>query len=259
MKLIDTHCHLNAETFQNRFDEILHKANAVGVEKCFVVGWNQSSSIDAVKLSQLNPNIFAIIGVHPVDVQSDTDLAWVKELYNQVPSRILAIGEIGLDYYWKKTPEEHQLQTEYLIRQIEIANYLKLPIVIHCRDAYEDILVILKKHKVLRGGVMHCYAGPSQLVEAFVSLGFYLSFGGPITFKKAEDSRKSVLLTPLDRLLIETDSPYLSPDPYRGKENTPENLPIVFKKVVEIKQISEEKLAKTLIDNVTNMFHVKTS
>jgi len=258
MKLIDTHCHLNADTFKTKWEAVIQSSKAVGVADQFVVGWDEASSKEAVRLATLTPSIKAIIGLHPVDVTPTTNLDWIQPLYQTLKDKVIAIGEIGLDYHWKKDPQEHAQQAKMMVAQIGIANELNLPVVIHCRDAYEAILPILKTNPIHRGGVMHCYAGPSQLVPDFLALGFYLSYGGPITFKKAEDARRSVQLTPLNRLLIETDSPYLSPDPLRGKENSPENLPIIFRKVCEIKALPAEHIAQRLLENVEKLFHVKT-
>jgi TatD DNase family protein len=258
MAIIDTHCHLNADTFSHRWQQILNDAQTVGVDHAMVVGWDETSSRRATALATLDPRLHAVIGLHPVDVQPTSSLDWITTLYQQHPSRILAIGEIGLDFYWKKDPKEHELQAQSFISQIHLANALQLPVVIHCRDAYEAILPILERHPVQQGGIMHCYAGPSQLVPRFISLGFYLSFGGPITFKNAHDARMSLLATPLNRILVETDSPYLAPHPFRGKENSPIHLPIIVDKIQETLNISKELLTKTLYQNTLQVFHVKT-
>ena len=258
MAIIDTHCHLNADTFSSRWQQILNDAQAVGVDHVVVVGWDEKSSIRATELASTDQRIHAVIGLHPVDVHSTSTLDWIHTLYHQHPKHILAIGEIGLDFYWKKTPQEHQEQIQYLIAQINIANTLKLPVVIHCRDAYDAILPILEQNRINQGGIMHCYAGPSHLVPRFVALGFYLSFGGPITFKNAHDARASLIATPLNRILVETDSPYLTPHPLRGKENNPTLLPLIVDKVQETLNISKDLLIKTLYQNTLEVFHVKT-
>jgi TatD DNase family protein len=256
--LIDTHCHLNADVFKDRIPSLISEAQQQLVTQCFVVGWDQPSSLRAIELAHQFHTLKAIIGVHPVDLKPDTNFDWLKTAYLEHPEHIIAIGEIGLDYYWKKDPIDHQHQEKALIYQLHLANALNLPVVIHCRDAYEAILPILKAHPVKCGGVMHCYAGPAAMVNDFITLGYYLSFGGPITFKKADEARLSVKATPIDRILIETDSPYLSPDPFRGKENTPSFLPIIFKKVASIKETIEATMATILQENTTKLFHVKT-
>ena len=258
MAIIDTHCHLNADTFSTRWQQILNDAQAVGVNHAVVVGWDEQSSIRATELSTLDSRLHAVIGLHPVDIQPTSSLDWVSVLYQKHPTHILAIGEIGLDFHWKKDPREHEQQTQMFIAQINLANTLHLPVVIHCRDAYDAILLILERHRVQQGGIMHCYAGPSQLVPKFLALGFYLSFGGPVTFKNAHEARASLLATPLNRILVETDSPYLAPHPLRGKENNPTLLPIIVDKIQETLNISKDLLINTLYQNTLNVFHVKT-
>jgi TatD DNase family protein len=258
MAIIDTHCHLNADTFSSRWQQILNDAQAVGVDHAIVVGWDEKSSTQATALANLDQRMHAVIGLHPVDILRTSTLDWITQLYQQYPKHILAIGEIGLDFYWKKEPQEHQQQIEFLIAQIKIANQLNLPVVIHCRDAYDAILPILEQHRINQGGIMHCYAGPSSLVSRFIALGFYLSFGGPITFKNAHDARLSLIATPLNKILVETDSPYLTPHPFRGKENNPTLLPIIVDKVQETLNIPKDLLINTLYQNTLKAFHVKT-
>lgn len=258
MKLIDTHCHLNADPFVESWSSVLAEANQAGVSNFFVVGWDEKSSQKAIDLAKQSKQIKAIIGLHPVDVIEGASIEWILKLYTSSIASILAIGEIGLDYHWKKEFKDRELQMQFLIKQIAIANQLNLPIVVHCRDAYEAILPILKMHPVKQGGVMHCYAGPSNLVATFVELGFFLSFGGPITFKNATEARLALKATPIERVLIETDSPYLSPHPLRGKPNSPANLPLIFNQACETLQIPKEKLEHILYLNTLKAFHVKT-
>jgi len=258
MKLIDTHCHLNADVFDGHHQRIVQEANRVGVQTMFVVGWDETSSLKAIQLAQSYPNIKAIVGLHPVDCVKQPQLDWLKNMVLTNKEHIIAIGEIGLDYYWHKTPEERQRQAQSMIEQIQIANEHTLPISIHCRDAYQETLNILKTHPVLQGGVMHCYGGPASMVHEFIALGFSLSFGGPVTFKNAHEARASVLATPLDKILIETDSPYLSPHPFRGQQNEPSNIIIIFETIAKIKDINTENLETVLFENTKNTFHVKT-
>ena len=257
MKLIDTHCHLNSEDFDQDILEVMQQAKQQQVAHMFVVGWDEKSSLKAIELSQHHRQLKAIIGLHPVESGLKSDLAWIKPLRTQHPNEIIAIGEIGLDYYWKKTEEERIVQERDFIAQINIANELNLPIVVHCRDAYQQTLKVLQLHPPLKGGVMHCYAGPKELVNDFVAIGMYISFGGPITFKNAHEAREALVATPVERLLIETDAPYLAPHPFRGKQNTPAHLPLIFEKVLELTQIDKELLAEKLFKNSEKAFHVK--
>ena len=258
--MIDTHCHLNADVFKDRVDTIVQAARKLGITMMFVVGWDEPSSEEAVRLSKTFPWIKAIIGLHPVDSLPFTprDLSWIESLAKNNPENVIAIGEIGLDYYWHKADEERKHQTDIFLAQIDIANRLNLPIVIHCRDAYTEILTTLKTVKTLPKGLMHCYGGLPEQVPAFLSLGFDLSFGGPITFKNGHQARESLKQTPIHRLHIETDSPYLAPHPHRGKENTPLFLPLVFEQVQHIHNQSHNELEEQLNKNVYDLFHVKT-
>ncbi len=258
MHLIDTHCHLNSDQFSQRWQEVVQQSIQQGVGRFFVVGWDELSSRQAVTIAIQEPKVKAIVGLHPVDVSLTYDLTFIHSLVQQHQDKIIAIGEIGLDYHWKKDPKDHELQARVFVEQIDLANQLNLPVVIHCRDAYEAILPILESHPVKQGGVMHCYAGPSHIVERFIALGFYLSYGGPITYKNADEARQSVSKTPIDRLLIETDSPFLSPHPLRGKQNSPINLPIIFDKLKMLTQLPTDQLTKQLYDNTLKAFHVKT-
>lgn len=258
--MIDTHCHLNADVFEGRIQSYLDEAKFAGVEMMFVVGWDERSSRKAVELAQCYPNLKAVIGVHPVDTSSinKKDLEWIKNLATQHPKEVIAIGEIGLDYYWQKGDQAQRHQKDLFVAQLELAYQLALPVVIHCRDAYQDILHLMREQPSLPKGIMHCYSGSPDDVIHFLNLGFDLSFGGPVTFKNAHDARESAKRTPLDRLHIETDSPYLTPHPFRGKENQSSKLPLVFEKICDIHGINNETLDKQLKENAFNLFHVKT-
>lgn len=259
MKLTDTHCHLNHDDLLTSLDQVVFNAQQASVSQMFVVGWDKESSIKAISIAKKYPFIKAVVGLHPVDSQIDSNLSWIPQLIQENREFVVAVGECGLDYHWKKEKAEHALQKKHLIEQIQIANQFALPIVIHCRDAYEDILPILKENPIHHHGVMHCYGGPASLVQSFVDLGFYISFGGPITFKNAKEARDSLKATPLDRLLIETDAPYLSPHPYRGKKNDPSFLPIIFNQTASLISLNPEHLSKILDENVSRLFHVKIS
>ena len=257
MKLTDTHCHLNHDDLFESIDQIIESAQQASVLQMFVVGWDKESSLKAISISKKHSFIKAVVGLHPVDSTPSSDLNWIFDVVKENREQVIAIGECGLDYHWKKETEERELQKKHLIEHIKISNQLDLPIVIHCRDAYEDILPILKANPIQRHGVMHCYGGPASLVKAFVELGFYISFGGPITFKNANEARASLLATPLDRLLIETDSPYLSPHPYRGKTNNPSLLPLIFNEIATLLSLDSDFLSEKLDKNVNSLFHVK--
>ena len=169
---------------------------------------------------------------------------------------MVAIGEIGLDYHWTKEPEKRELQKKCFIRQIEFANEHKLPISIHNREAFEDCLNILKEHKPLYGGVMHCYSGSVELLKDVLDLGLYIGLDGPLTFLNAKTPKEVCENVPLDRLLLETDCPYLSPHPLRGTINEPRNLGLILDEVARLKNLSKKHIADATFKNTCNLFHV---
>lgn len=257
--MIDSHCHLNDETLLNNIDEILKSAKEEGVKYFLVVGYDTKSSQIAVDLANKYKEIYAAVGIHPTDSlkMKENDLEIIKELAIN-NKKVVAIGEIGLDYYWTKEEIDRNKQKQYFIEQIDLANALNLPIVVHSRDAKEDTLKVLKEHKVNNLGVMHCYSNGPGMIDEYLKIGFYISFGGPITFKNAIEPKESVIKCPLDRLLVETDSPYLTPHPYRGKTNEPKYVHLVLSKVAELKNISEEEVNKISDENFAKLFHVET-
>ena len=254
--IFDTHCHLNSEELYNRLDEVLENAKKVGVNKFLVVGWNKESSLLAVELAHQYEGIYAAIGFHPTDIDGVSD-----EDYNQVMSlvddpKVVAIGEIGLDYHWVKDPEQRNKQKEWFIKQIDFANQHKKPISIHNREAFEDCLNILKEHKPLYSGVMHCYSGSVELLKDVLDFGLYIGLDGPLTFTNAKTPKEVCYDVPLDRLLVETDSPYLSPHPLRGTVNEPANIALVIDEITRIKGISKKHILEVIYENSCKLFHV---
>ena len=256
--MIDTHCHFNADVFEGRVEHLIHEAKALGVQQFFVVGWNQSSSEKAIQLAQQFPEVKAIIGLHPVDTENTQDISWLAPMIEAHREHIVALGEIGFDYYWHKDPDQQKIQAQIFDQQLVIAEEMKLPIVIHCRDAYDALLDHLQKRGGTYRGIMHCFGGNVEQAKGFLDLNFDLSFGGPITFKNAHLAREVLQQTPLHRLHLETDSPYLAPHPHRGQENTPLFLPLVFEKACEVLDINASRLENILQENVNKLFHVKT-
>ena len=255
--LYDTHCHLNAEELLPELNLWIQKATQVGVHHMNVIGWDERSSMKAIELSQQYPQCHAVIGVHPVNdaLENIRQLDFIKRYAKT--NKIVAIGEIGLDYYWKKDPLDHQRQQTLFVQQLNLANQLQLPVVVHCRDAYEDVLRILELNRPQYGGVMHCYVGPTPLIPSFIKCGMHLSLGGPITYKKNDHLRTMIASIPLERLLIETDAPYLSPEPYRGKTNHPANVIETFNTIVKHRTESAEMIHTTIYENSLSLFHVK--
>lgn len=257
MELIDTHCHLNDERLYAQADEIVARAIAAGVSKMHVVGYDEQSSRVAIELADRFNEVFAIVGIHPTEVSENIDarLRVIEDMAKH--PKVVAIGETGLDFYWHKEDWQHELQTRYFIAQIDIANRRGLPIVVHSRDAIGATLELLRHHVPKYQGVMHCYSGSAELVPDFIKLGLYISLAGPVTFVNAKVPKQVAVVVPGDKLLIETDSPYLAPHPHRGRQNEPSMLPLVAKAIAEIKNVTFESVCESTTANAIKLFHVK--
>jgi len=253
--LIDTHCHLNDERLYPKADELVTKAINAGVGKMFVVGYDQPSSLLAIELAERHREVYAIIGVHPTETDEGTDYSFLEKY--GAHQRVVAIGETGLDHYWHKEERQHRIQRQAFLDQIDIANRLGKPIVVHSRDAMMATLEILRANKPSHGGVMHCYSGPKELVNDFIELGMYISLGGPVTFLNARVPKEVAAAVPAARLLIETDSPYLAPHPHRGQQNEPSLLPLIAKAIAAIRGVSISEIERMTTENANALFHVK--
>ncbi len=255
--MLDSHCHLNDEHIYSDRKEIIERALAIGVDTFLVVGWDLPSSKLAISIAKEFPNVYASVGIHPenLDGISDEMLKEIEELAQE--KKVVAIGEIGLDYHWYKEKSEHDNQKIWFIKQIELANKLHLPLSIHAREATEDTYTILKEHTPLYGAVLHCYSGSKEMMDKFISLGLYFGFDGPITYKNAITPKECVIHCPLDKILTETDSPYLPPVPFRGQRNEPSHIKEIFKQMALLKNIDEERLEKQIESNFSKLFHVE--
>src|SRR5579863_5739331 len=234
---VDSHCHLDDKRFAVDLDAVLDRAAAAGVTRILTIGTGDGPpEIDrAVRLADLYPQVFASVGVHPHDAAKVTPQTYDDLRALASHAKILAFGEIGLDYHYDFSPRE--VQREVFIEQLRIANDVKLPITIHTREAWEDTMSILRAHYA-GPGIMHCFTGdPAQAHEA-LALGFHLSYGGVLTFKTADNVRESARITHDDRLLIETDAPYLAPIPHRGKRNEPSMMVETARKLAEVRGAS---------------------
>lgn len=249
----DSHSHFNDEKFDEDREDIIKKIFNEGISRTVCVGYNIKQSEFAVKIANNHENIFATCGISPNDVDdfSEDGLKKIEELAQL--SKVVAIGEIGLDYYWNK--ENKDIQKELFIKQIDIANKLGLPIAIHTREAVMDTLQILKEHPVDKKGIFHCCPLNKELIKEGLKLGFYISFSGNITFKNAK-SEEAVSIVPMDKILIETDSPYLAPEPFRGKRNDPRNVKLVAQKIAEIKNLTIEQVAKCTYENANKVYNI---
>ena len=257
MNLFDNHAHLDDEKFNNDREEIIKE---IGKEiKGFIsAGYSLEGSQKAVELSNKYDFIYATCGISPNDIPQSEEELWktVEKIKNlvQINKKVVAIGEIGLDYYWEKDQKRRELQKVAFVKQIELANELNLPIVIHTRDAIMDTLEILKQNEVKNKGVFHCCPLNRELVKEALKLGFYISFAGPITFKNSKNADEIIEMVPNDKILIETDSPYLSPEPLRGKRNDPRNVKYIAKKIADVKGLTLEEVANITYSNVRKIY-----
>ena len=254
MKIIDTHCHLNDETLYKDLENVIGRALKAGVDKFIVVGWDEESSKLAIKIAEQYDFVYALVGFHPENIFDIDDemLRSVLELAKH--PKVVGIGEIGLDYHWTKETERRELQKEYFIKQIDFANKIGLPISIHSREAFNDTLEILKKHKPLYGGVMHCYSGSVENINDLINLNLYIGLDGPVTFLNAKTPKEVAAEVPLERLVVETDSPYLSPHPLRGTVNEPANISLIVDAIAEARNMSKKHLLDVLYQNSCNLF-----
>lgn len=254
--LFDTHVHLNAEQFSEDLNEVIDRARLEGVQNMVVVGFDRPTILKAMELIEEYDFIYASIGWHPVDAidMRDEDLVWIEELAKH--PKVVAIGEMGLDYYCDKSPKD--VQQDVFRKQIQLAKKLKLPIVIHNREATADIVTILKEEKAAEvGGIMHCFSGSVEVAKECVEMNFYISLGGPVTFKNAKKPKEVAQEIPLNKLLIETDCPYLAPHPYRGKRNEPSYVKLVAEQIAELKGLSYEEVSQVTTENAKILFGIK--
>lgn len=256
MEFFDSHAHLDDEKFDLDREEVIEEIRKSGVTKLISAGYSLEGSRRAIELANKYDFIYATSGISPNDIpQTETEL-WktlkqIKDFAKQ-NRKVVAIGEIGLDYYWNEDNKE--LQKKAFIKQIELANELDLPIVIHTREAVMDTLEILKQNNVIKKGVFHCCPLNRELVKEALKLGFYISFAGPITFKNSKNANEIIEMVPNDRMLIETDSPYLSPEPFRGKRNDSSKVRYMAQKIADVKKIELEKVAEITYDNAERLF-----
>ena len=264
MELFDSHAHYDDEKFNEDREEILREIYNSGVTKLISAGYSLESSKKAIELANTHGFVYATCGISPNDIPDTLEELQIQlnELEKLVTEnlktekRIVAIGEIGLDYYWNT--ENKDLQKTAFIEQIKIANKYDLPIVIHTRDAVMDTLDILKNiQPTIKPGMFHCCPLNPELVKEALKLDFYISFCGPVTFKNSKNASQVVELVPFNRMLIETDSPYLSPEPNRGRRNDSRNVRYIAEKVAEFKGVSAEEIAKYTYQNAEKLFNEK--
>lgn len=260
MNLFDSHAHLDDEKFDIDRDEIINEIKKSGIKRLVSAGYSLEGSKNAVDLSNKYDFIYATCGISPNDIPQNEEELWkniqkIKDLAIN-NKKVVAIGEIGLDYYWEKDIKRRELQKKAFVEQIKIANELKLPIVIHTREAVMDTLEILKNNNVIKKGVFHCCPLNRELVKEALKLDFYISFAGPITFKNSKNANEIIEMVPDDKILIETDSPYLSPEPLRGKRNDSRNVRYIAQKIAEVKKVPLEQVADITYKNANRIFSI---
>lgn len=257
MEYFDQHCHLDDSKFDENRDELINLIYNFGVSKMVSAGYSLEGSKRAIDLAKKYDFIYATIGLSPNDFGEDykRELEEIEKLLeeNKNNSKVVAVGEIGLDYHYDTNRD---WQKEVFIKQIELANKYQFPIVIHTRDAVMETIETLKKYPVEKKGVFHCCPFNKDLVREGLKLGYYISIAGPVTFKNSKNAKEHVEQIPLDRMLIETDSPYLSPEPNRGKMNDSRNLKYIVEKIAEFKNMKPEEIAEITYNNAKKIYEI---
>lgn len=255
MRLFDTHAHINDEKFDNDRTEMIQSCFDAGVEYIMIPGVDRATSESGVKLAEQYDNIYAAVGVHPHESKDATeeDYAWYKEMALHHP-KVKAIGEIGLDFYYDFSDKEAQYKA--FIRQLQLAREVDLPIIIHDRDAHGAIRDVLAEHGKGNYGVFHCFSTSLEMAKEFMKMGFYISFAGPVVFPKSTNLKEVAKEIPLDRILIETDSPYLTPPPFRGRRNDPSKTQFVAEEIAKLRGMDVEEFAAIALENGKRLFDI---
>lgn len=267
--IFETHAHLDDAKFAADREEVLSSLHEKGVEKVINVGASIESTKTTLALAGNYDFVYAAVGVHPSEIEGLTEdtFAWLKE--QTTLQKTVAVGEIGLDYYWDKEPEVQEQQRFWFGRQLEIAKQAELPVIIHSREAAEDTMRILKefgswkiKNRFKESettaqtccGVIHCYSYSPEMAKEFVKMGYYIGVGGVVTFKNAKKLKETVQEIPLERILLETDCPYMAPEPHRGTRNDSGYLPYIVEKIAELKEVSTEEVERVTWENAMQLF-----
>ena len=254
--LFDTHVHLYADQFIEDREETINRALEAGVTKMVVVGFDEETIRLAIEIAETYDFIYAAVGWHPVDAidYKESHLEWLEELTKH--EKVVALGEMGLDYYWDTSPKD--IQADVFRKQIHLAKKVNMPIIIHNREATADIIKILQEENAAEvGGIMHCYSATREELQACLEMNFYISLAGPVTFKNAKEVKEVAKVVPLDRLLIETDAPYLAPHPYRGKRNEPAYVKLVAEEIARLREMSLEDVSRITTENALKIFRLK--
>jgi len=257
VSVIDTHCHLDMLSSGEDIGKVVSRAAARSVSHIITIGIDLKSSKKAIEIAEQHESVYASVGIHPHNVQDVQDNSYY-ELENLCDNeKVVAYGEIGLDFVKQYAPRHIQL--EHYIRQVELVKKVELPLVIHDREAHDEILHVLKKEAPFAAaGVMHCFSGDWQLATQVLELGFFISIPGVVTFNKASALQEVAQKSPLDKLILETDAPFLAPDPYRGRTNIPEYILYTAQKIADLRGISVEEVARITTDNALKLFNIPT-
>lgn len=253
--IFDTHAHYDDEAFDKDRDELLKGMRSRGVEFIVNVGASMDSARKTLELAKKYPFVYAAMGVHPSETKelTEEDIQWIKEAASC--EKVVAIGEIGLDYYWPEP--EPSIQKKWFERQLQLAGEVKLPVVVHSRDAAKDTLDILKGWREdLTKGVIHCFSYTKETAREYLNMDYYFGIGGVLTFKNAKKLAEAAEYIPLERILLETDCPYLAPEPYRGKRNQSDYIDLVAQELSEIKKISKEEILAKTMENAREFYGI---
>ena len=254
---IDSHAHIQISQFDRDRDAVLKRAHEAAVSAILVIGFNLETSLGAVELAEKHENLYATVGMHPHDAKDLTPdvLNTFHELLSH--PKVIALGEIGLDYYRNLSP--HAVQKEAFEKQLDLAEDMEMPIIVHNRDAYMDILPILETRSGQIQGVLHCFTGDVELMHRSVEIGFHIGIGGIVTYPNAKDVQAVAREVPLERLLIETDCPWLAPQSWRGKRNEPAYVRAVAEKIAELRETSVETIGEITTKNFNSLFRINYS
>lgn len=252
--LVDTHAHLDDLKYENDLDEVVTRAGQYGVTRIISMGDTMAASLNAVKIAEKYEGVFAGAGVHPQEALTLMNGDYDRLAQLMTLPKVKVLGEIGLDYYYENASREKQ--QEIFIRQLDVARQMHMPVSIHDRDAHGDTMAILKKEGKGLTGSIHCFSGSWEMAKELLKMGWFLGVDGPLTFKNAAKLPEIIAKIPLDRLLLETDSPYLAPVPKRGRRNEPAYVKYIAEKVAEIRNISFEEVAKQTTFNAVNLFNL---
>lgn len=253
--IFETHAHYDDESFNEDREKLIRSMPQKGIGRIINVGASIETTKTTLSLAEKYDFVYAAVGVHPSDISglNEKTFAWLKEQTKN--EKTVAIGEIGLDYYWDKEPEVQKAQRYWFARQMELARETKLPVIIHSRDAAADTMEVMKQVQAESiPGVIHCYSYSKEMAQEFIKMGYYIGVGGVVTFKNAKKLKETVQVIPLERILLETDCPYMAPEPHRGTRNESSNIPFVIDKIAELKGITPEEVERVTEANARRLF-----